>query len=225
MNRPHIQSIMSETTSTIPRTRRQAQADARREQLLATALECFSRKGVRGSTIRDIAQAAGVTEGLIYHYFPSKPALFQAVMERFSPAEEMATVMSELKGVPARAAFTRLGRRFLELLARHRKIVTMVHAELYRDPDVAKVMGQTIAPAFQAGCRFIEERIAAGELRPHDATISLRLFHNSLLWFFVMQPKLSPPLPPMDGETFIRGAVDVLLNGIASPGGATCDGD
>jgi AcrR family transcriptional regulator len=207
---------MTQSTISPHRTRRQAQADTRREQLLAVALDQFSKKGVRGSTIRDIAQAAGITEGLIYHYFPSKLALFQAVMVRYSPAEEMTALIAGLKGVPAREALPRLGRRFLELLAANRDFVTMVHAEVHRDPAVAKVLAQTIAPAFQAGRQLIEERIAAGELRPHDPAVSLRLFHGSLFWFFLMQPKLSPPLPPMDAETFLRGAVDIMLEGIAA---------
>jgi AcrR family transcriptional regulator len=208
---------MTQPTTSPPRTRRQAQADARREQLLAVALEQFSQKGVRGSTIRDIAQAAGITEGLIYHYFSSKLALLQAVMERHSPAQEIAALLPELRGVPAREAFTRLGRRFLEILTRNREFITMLHAEVHRDPAIAKVLAQTVTPVFQAGRLFVQERIAAGELRPHDPAVSLRLFHGSLFWFFLMQPKLSPPLPPMDAETFVRGAVDIIMEGIRCP--------
>ncbi|MBI3910696.1 MAG: TetR/AcrR family transcriptional regulator [Armatimonadetes bacterium] len=202
-----------------PRTRRQAQAEARREQLLAVALDVFAERGVRGSSIRDIAHAAGITEGLIYHYFPSKSALVQAVIHRFAFADEVTSLIGEMKGIPAREAFYRLAWRYFELLSRNRTFVTMLFAEVPRDPEVARAFAEVVFRGFQAVRQFAEKRIAAGEVRPHDVTIALRLVHGSILWFFLMYEKLSPPLPPIDPETFVRGAVDLVMDGIAlSPG-------
>jgi hypothetical protein len=42
---------------------------------------------------------------------------------------------------------------------------------------------------------------------------------HSLLWFGLMQEKLSPPLPPVDEEQFVRGVVDVVMTGIAAAPG------
>src|SRR5689334_20104635 len=53
----------------------------RRAQLLDVALNCFSRKGFDGATTKEIAAAAGVTEAIIFRHFPSKQALYQAVLE------------------------------------------------------------------------------------------------------------------------------------------------
>ena len=57
-------------------------ADARRAQLLDAATRAFSELGYRGATTKAIAGEAGVAEALIYRYFPSKEALFIAVVER-----------------------------------------------------------------------------------------------------------------------------------------------
>ncbi len=54
---------------------RDAQAAARREQLLSAALALFGERGYAGTSTRSIAEAAGVAEGLVYHYFPTKEAL------------------------------------------------------------------------------------------------------------------------------------------------------
>ena len=56
-------------------------ASDRRTQLLDTALNVFSQKGFNGSTTKEIAAAAGVTEAIIFRHFPSKLALYQAVLE------------------------------------------------------------------------------------------------------------------------------------------------
>ncbi|RXL62837.1 TetR/AcrR family transcriptional regulator, partial [Citrobacter sp. AAK_AS5] len=56
-------------------------APDRQQQLLAAALQVFSRKGFKGATTREIAGAAGVTEAIIFQHFPSKEALYSAVLE------------------------------------------------------------------------------------------------------------------------------------------------
>jgi len=56
-------------------------ASDRRRQLLETALDLFSRKGFDGTTTKEIASAAGVTEAIIFRHFPSKQALYTAVID------------------------------------------------------------------------------------------------------------------------------------------------
>jgi len=56
-------------------------AGDRRRQLIDAALELFSRKGFGGTTTKEIATAAGVTEAIIFRHFPSKQALYTAVLD------------------------------------------------------------------------------------------------------------------------------------------------
>lgn len=55
--------------------------DARREQILKVAAAHFSRDGRKAVSIQTIASEAGVTRALVYHYFPGKDALFEAVLQ------------------------------------------------------------------------------------------------------------------------------------------------
>ena len=55
---------------------RRLTAEQRRQQLVATALELFARRGYRSTTMDDIAEAAGVTKPLVYQHFSSKRALY-----------------------------------------------------------------------------------------------------------------------------------------------------
>src|ERR1051325_9788962 len=54
--------------------------EERRNQLLETALETFSHRGFEGTTTKEIAAAAGVTEAVIFRHFPNKQALYEAVI-------------------------------------------------------------------------------------------------------------------------------------------------
>src|SRR4051794_40134823 len=56
-------------------------ASDRRSQILEIALNIFSKKGLNGATTKEIAAAAGVTEAIIFRHFPTKQALYQAVLE------------------------------------------------------------------------------------------------------------------------------------------------
>lgn len=60
--------------------RRRAPQD-RRRQILFIAAECFRTHGIEDATFTEIARRAGVTRNLVYHYFPKKLDLIEAVFE------------------------------------------------------------------------------------------------------------------------------------------------
>ncbi|XXX81992.1 TetR/AcrR family transcriptional regulator [Sorangium sp. So ce134] len=64
-----------------PRRRHPNPEDVR-THLMDAALRVFARHGYEGSSVRDIAAEAQVASGLLYHYFPSKQAVLQALFER-----------------------------------------------------------------------------------------------------------------------------------------------
>lgn len=78
-----------------PRTTRQQQSLETSQALLEVSLDLFVRKGFAGTTVRDIASAANVSPGLMFHYFPSKDALLQAHVKQM--AAGMASVAEQLK--------------------------------------------------------------------------------------------------------------------------------
>ncbi|MFV8051263.1 TetR/AcrR family transcriptional regulator [Mycobacterium sp. 48b] len=69
----------------------------RRERILASARELFSRNGIDKTSIRAIAADAGVDAALVHHYFGTKTQLFAAAIH--IPIDPM-TVIGKLKEVP-----------------------------------------------------------------------------------------------------------------------------
>jgi AcrR family transcriptional regulator len=72
--------VSTGTDTSAPRKR--LSAVERREAILDAALEVFARRGFNGSSIDEIAQAAGVSKALIYEHFPSKRDLHLSLLER-----------------------------------------------------------------------------------------------------------------------------------------------
>ncbi len=59
---------------------RQEQREQRREDILRAALRLFVRKGYAGTKVGDIAEAVGMSTGLMFHYFESKEALYEELV-------------------------------------------------------------------------------------------------------------------------------------------------
>jgi AcrR family transcriptional regulator len=86
--------------------------DARRERILSAAVRLFAVRGLGGTKISDIASAAEMSQGLMYHYFKSKEEIFTAIvglafermndaargLERspLSPREKLETMVREI---------------------------------------------------------------------------------------------------------------------------------
>ena len=61
--------------------KKEAQARATHKKILMAATELFARQGYHKTTITDIAQGVNLTSGAVFHHFPSKEALLQAVVD------------------------------------------------------------------------------------------------------------------------------------------------
>lgn len=69
----------------------------RRAQLLDVAIDLFSRKGFGGTTTKEIAAAAGVTEAIIYRHFATKQDLYKAILDSRCNGAEADSWLSETK--------------------------------------------------------------------------------------------------------------------------------
>ncbi|TAE59974.1 MAG: TetR/AcrR family transcriptional regulator [Nostocales cyanobacterium] len=68
-----------------------------RKELISKCFDLFAQKGYGAITMRQIAQGLGVSTGTLYHYFPSKQALFEQLVEEISE-QDVITALSELGG-------------------------------------------------------------------------------------------------------------------------------
>ncbi len=69
--------------------------DERREQILSAALKVFAYKGFAAAKISDIAARAGLSHGLVYHYFKSKEEIFLSLLGRALQTSAQSLLMVE----------------------------------------------------------------------------------------------------------------------------------
>ena len=189
-------------------TRREQQAQERRNQLIDTALALFAEKGLDATTVKDVAEAAGVAQGLIYHYFRSKEELFYAVIERDNPLPQVRELMAAISCRPAVEALPELATQAYALMQSKRLLLRMVLREALTHPEVLGRVGILRERGFALLAGYLATRVAAGELRPHDTEAAAISFLTPL---FVLN------LLGLPGEPFLSAMVENLLRGIAAP--------
>src|SRR5919106_4518900 len=85
----------------------------RQASIIAAAASLFAANGFKGTTTREIAKTAGISEALLFKYFPTKRALYAAILEERA-------LISELLDVVEDAAKKRDDARVSTLIASHR---------------------------------------------------------------------------------------------------------
>jgi AcrR family transcriptional regulator len=112
--------------------------DDRREQLLSAGVELFSRRSHTDVSIEEIAEAAGVSKGLLYHYFPTKRDFIIAALARGQ--RQMA---AQLRPDPSLPPIKRLDASldaFLDYVEQFPAPFSAIFRGGAEDPDVAAVL-------------------------------------------------------------------------------------
>jgi AcrR family transcriptional regulator len=198
-----------------PRTLRQEQAAIRRAQIVEVALRLFARQGFDGTSTRQIAQAAGVAEGLIFHYFPTKAQLLTAVLEtHHSFAGELRALLAEAADEPASVVLLRLAAGWLDTLRREAAITAVLFGTAQTNPEVGAALRTLIAEGIARLAAYLQRRIQAGELRANlPAESSAHMFFASLMIFFVMHRLLPADEWQQRTDAFMHEMVSVWLQG------------
>ena len=74
----------------MPRPARYAKGLAKREEILTTALEVIARTGYRGTSVKELANAVGLSQAGLLHYFSSKEELFAEILAKRDAVNEHA---------------------------------------------------------------------------------------------------------------------------------------
>ena len=119
----------------------------RREQILDAANALFAERAYDEVSIEDIASSAGVTRGLVHHYFGGRKEVYIALLQRIGAQREQA--LRPPVGRSARARVADTVSRWLDWTEANRTIwlATMAHGEDIADPEVQRVVSDLVRRA------------------------------------------------------------------------------
>jgi TetR/AcrR family transcriptional regulator, regulator of autoinduction and epiphytic fitness len=201
------------------RQREPMESGDRKSQILDAALEEFAKEGFRGATIKRIAQRAKLaSQALIYWYFPTKEALFQAVLERRLPIAQVISNADALLERPPEEVLPLLARAYLAMADRPAalRLVRLFAPEALRRPEVADLLGgRVIGRVLGFIETYLARQVALGRLRPHDVRASARAFVGMTLP--QLGGKLFLPVLKVEGltdDSYVETIVSIFLRGL-----------
>ena len=169
------------------------QGAAARERLYDTAIRMIALRGYEATTLRDIANEAGVSVGLLYRYFPSKQAVIVALYDELS--REFASRAARMPLGKWRDRFLFAVQTSLDVLAPHRLPLRALIPVLIGDPDDG-VFADRTAFSRQRVQRVFEQAVAESTDAPETRLAEplgriLYLLHLAVLlwWLLDKTPK------------------------------------
>lgn len=155
-----------------------AEEVAARERILREAAALFRMQGFNGTSVRDLAQAVGVTKSSLYHHFPSKQALLAEILEttvdRTTPAVRAIAGSGVSASEKVRQA---VAQHIVELVADRDNVACFIEEGRFLAPAYLNTYIAKRDRYEQYFRQIVEDGISSGEFRP----VSVRLATLALL--------------------------------------------
>jgi AcrR family transcriptional regulator len=204
---------MSKTSPT-SFTRRLA-PEEREQQIVSKAVEHFATHGFAGST-RELARQIGVTQPLLYRYFPSKDALIERVYQeiyRWDPDWEKQIGDRTL---PLDQRLARFYKSYAKTILRREWIRTFIFAGLDREGINDRYLGRLKEKVFLPVLKEIRDDLGlSGTVTPAQEEAEIELvwsLHASIFYLGVRKWIYNLPITD-DIEGHIDRQIDAFLNG------------
>lgn len=199
--------------------------DMRREQILRTAVEHFSKHGFRGTTTKEIARASGVSEAMVFKHFATKDELYGAILDNKAcqgeiqfPWMENGELRKAMEEGDDYAVFYNLA---LHAINKHHADVGFMRLLFFsalEEHDLAdRFFKEFVTRIYEFIGSYIERRQKEGAMREIEPRIAVRAFvgmmiHHSLnniLW------DKGRTLLNITNEQAAKNFAEILLHGIA----------
>jgi AcrR family transcriptional regulator len=201
--------------------------DHTRAEILSAARRLFLSQGFNGTSMRAIAREAGdrAVAGL-YNHFPTKQAIFRALIEEQNPYGELFAIFDEELGRAQTApAFLRaVLSTVLQVMPRHYDFIQLVQIDM-REFEGRNVRGLLMDQLFPRIFAVLNRVQTLPGLKPTDPLVLLRLMASVVLGFIVTD-QLAPRtiFGAYTREEWGRLLADALLDGLAAPDGVSASG-
>lgn len=193
---------------------------ARHEELVAAAFTLFLERGYAATRLEDVAHLAGVAKGTVVVHFPTKEALFTAVvLEHVAPTVQRAESLRDAPGSP-RERLVGLARFIHGALSDPKVggIPKLIVAEVGNFPELARGFHEQVCVRSRcAVTELIGQGIAAREFRPVDPALAARLLLDPLIMHAIWRHSLGRYEPDaVPSDAFLDAHLDIFLRGIAA---------
>jgi len=199
--------------------------DERRSQLIRVAIKLFSQHGFTGTTTKEIARAAEVSEAMVFRHFATKSELYHAILDHVSsegsmrdlPWEEDAAEQKAIEDQDDFAVFYHLALNALKHQQQDVDFMRLLFHSALEEHELAEMFfNQFVTKLYEFLGSYIRKRQRDGVMRKVEPKIVVRAFMgmlihhslNNILW------DKQRRLLNVSNEKAAREFATILLNGI-----------
>jgi AcrR family transcriptional regulator len=199
----------------------------RRQQILDAALSVFSERGFAEATTAEIARTAGIAEGTIYKYFPSKRELFIAVIKNLIITAPLLSLIEKMPKDDDAAHFKDIFKNRLDLAdSDNMTQIGSLIGEIQRDPELKVLWAERFLQPFLSWLEGVyRAKVARGKIRRMNPALTVRIV-GSLILGLVMLKNLegkASPLSRLPQDEVADALANFVLHGLSDDVGKEKD--
>jgi AcrR family transcriptional regulator len=192
-------------------------AEERRRVLIEAALTLFSRKGFRGTTTKEIAEAAGCSEATLFKHFATKDELYSAILESKTQLDEtLAQAMQAAARKDDFRVFRTIGLKGLTQMECDTSLLRLLLFSALEGHALAHLFFESkVQRLHEFLSNYIEERIAEGVFRPVNPLLAARSFVGMMVHYILLHEVYGVKRPAgFSPEQVVETFVTLFCEGI-----------
>ncbi len=185
------------------------------QTILEVAARLFAERGFERTTTKMIATEAGVAEGTIFIYFPTKRDVLMALMEKLI-LQSLKHTLEETEGMSDRDVIHAIILGRLRLWSEHSGVLKAIIAQMFFDNSLAELfLTRVTGPAIEVMNSFITKRQHEGAFREIDASFAVRATIGQVIGLGIMS-SIAPGTFGMEKsiEDYASRMTDMFLGGV-----------
>jgi len=188
-----------------------------RSEILEAANRLFIDRGYHGTSMRQIAQQAGISLGAIYNHFSAKEDIFNAVFMEFNPYADILPLVNQAQGETLEEIIHDAAQRIVSGLGARTDFLNLMFIELveFKGEHVPPLFQNVFPELMEFARRFLTDR---PELRHIPAVILIRAFVGLFFSYTITEIIIAEQLPTEGRKGALDYFVDIYLHGILKDG-------
>ena len=202
---------------------RQTKGEKTRNQIMQTAKSMMVANGFSATSMRDIAEATGISPASIYNHFKGKDELFECLIKDSLPIEELAGEITADYGENPVDFIRGVIKRLVKLLLNNEDYIrlSLIDAQERQGKNIKKVMPRMV-PLFTGALMKVRKEDHQKILKniPPEAILRVlvSLVFGYVITEFIAQPSTVLNLPEID---WVDSLVDIFMYGVVNPEAAS----
>ncbi|MCL5273622.1 MAG: TetR/AcrR family transcriptional regulator [Chloroflexi bacterium] len=192
----------------------QSKGERTRAEIMLAAHTLFLEKGYNGTSIRQIAQRAGIALGGIYNHFGSKEEIFAAVFTERHPYLEILPLINAAQGSTVESMIQDLAKHITTVLEARPDFLNLMFIEIveFKGEHLSSLV-ERVLPMMSHFAERLDEAQRRGEVRSIPLLALIRIFLG-LFVSYAVTAQFAVNLPTEFSDNALKDFVDIFLHGV-----------